>query len=114
MIHQKFEMVIRARGHHIGAMSAESAPAPTSSETSDDAAMRGFLFALSAYTLWGVLPLFLKLVDHIPAIEVVAHRILWSVPIAGAVLLALGPYGRHQGGFPLAAHAGACGADRLA
>ncbi|WP_309084012.1 EamA family transporter RarD [Chelativorans sp.] len=52
-------------------------------------AMRGFLFAFSAYFLWGLLPLFLKLVDHIPALEVIAHRILWSVPIAGAVLLLL-------------------------
>ena len=90
MIHQKFEMVIRRRGHHIGAMSVESAPAATTPQTPDDAATRGFLFALSAYTLWGVLPLFLKMVDHIPAVEVVAHRILWSVPIAGVVLLAIG------------------------
>ena len=91
MIHQKFEMVIRRRAHHIRAMSAESAaPAATSPEAPDNAATRGFLFALSAYGLWGVLPLFLKLVDHIPAAEVVAHRILWSVPIAGAVLLAIG------------------------
>jgi chloramphenicol-sensitive protein RarD len=69
-------------------MSAESAQAATSPD--DNAATRGFLFALSAYGLWGVLPLFLKLVDHLPAAEVVAHRILWSIPIAGAVLLALG------------------------
>ena len=89
MIHQKFEMVSSARRHHIVAMSAESA-APAATNTPDNAATRGFLFALSAYSLWGVLPLFLKLVDHIPAVEVVAHRILWSVPIAGAVLLALG------------------------
>jgi chloramphenicol-sensitive protein RarD len=55
-----------------------------------DPAARGFLFALSAYVLWGFLPLFLKLVGHIPAIEVVAHRVLWSVPVAAAVLIALG------------------------
>lgn len=89
MIHQKFEMVFRRGAHHIGAMSAESA-SPAATSKSDNAATRGFLFALSAYLLWGVLPLFLKLVEHIPAPEVVAHRILWSVPIAGAVLLALG------------------------
>ena len=71
-------------------MSAESVPAATTPQTPDKAATRGFLFALSAYTLWGVLPLFLKMADHIPAVEVVAHRILWSVPIAAAVLLALG------------------------
>ena len=90
MIHQKFEMVIRRREHHIGAMSVSSAPLSSAQVEADKAASRGFLFALSAYGLWGVLPLFLKLVDHIPAVEVVAHRILWSVPIAGAVLLALG------------------------
>lgn len=53
-------------------------------------ATRGFWFALAAYLLWGFLPLFIKLVGHIPAIEVVAHRILWSVPIAAVVLIALG------------------------
>jgi chloramphenicol-sensitive protein RarD len=89
LIHQKFEMVIRRGAHHIEPMSAEPA-APAATSTPDDAATRGFVFALSAYLLWGVLPLFLKLVEHIPAAEVVAHRILWSVPVAGAVLLALG------------------------
>jgi len=48
---------------------------------------RGFFFALSAYLLWGFLPLYMKALAHIPAAEVVAHRIVWSVPIAGAVLL---------------------------
>ncbi len=72
-------------------MSDETIPA--GHHAHDRAARRGFLFALSAYGLWGVLPLFLKLVDHIPAVEVVAHRILWSVPIAGAVLVAMGRTG---------------------
>ncbi|WP_034658087.1 EamA family transporter RarD [Chelativorans sp. J32] len=51
---------------------------------------RGFLFAFSAYFLWGLLPFFLKAVAHIPAMEVVAHRVVWSVPIASIVLLFLG------------------------
>lgn len=53
-------------------------------------AARGLAFALAAYLLWGVLPLYLKAVDHIPLLEIVAHRIVWSVPVAGVVLLALG------------------------
>ena len=65
-------MVVRAQEHHIGAMSAESVPISSVQAEADKAATRGFLFALSAYGLWGVLPLFLKLVDHIPAVEVVA------------------------------------------
>ncbi|WP_085025124.1 EamA family transporter RarD [Ensifer aridi] len=51
---------------------------------------RGFAFALAAYLLWGFLPFFMKAVAHIPAAEVVAHRIVWSVPLAGLVLLWLG------------------------
>jgi chloramphenicol-sensitive protein RarD len=50
----------------------------------------GFFYALSAYLLWGFLPFYMKAVAHIPAIEVVAHRIIWSVPLAGAILLWLG------------------------
>jgi chloramphenicol-sensitive protein RarD len=51
---------------------------------------RGFLFALAAYSLWGFLPLYLKLVDHVGMLEVLAHRVVWSLPIALAVLVALG------------------------
>ncbi|EBU7498030.1 EamA family transporter RarD [Salmonella enterica subsp. enterica serovar Virchow] len=58
--------------------------------TSEADARRGFLFALAAYLLWGFLPLYMKAIAHIPAMEVVAHRILWSVPIAGLLLVWLG------------------------
>lgn len=71
-------------------MSVDSSPASSSQTDADRATRRGFMFALGAYSLWGFLPLFLKALDHIPAAEVVAHRVLWSLPIAGAVLLALG------------------------
>ena len=50
----------------------------------------GFIFAGGAYLLWGFLPFYMKAVSHIPAYEVVAHRILWSVPIAGLIILWLG------------------------
>jgi chloramphenicol-sensitive protein RarD len=52
--------------------------------------LRGFGFALSAYLLWGFLPLYLNAISHIPAIEVIAHRVLWSVPVAGLILTLLG------------------------
>ncbi len=56
----------------------------------EKAAQRGFLFALAAYLMWGFLPFYMKAVAHIPAIEVVAHRVIWSVPIAGGLLIWLG------------------------
>lgn len=53
----------------------------------DSKARRGFLLALGAYLLWGLLPFYMKAVAHLPLIEVIAHRIVWSVPIAAAVLV---------------------------
>ena len=49
----------------------------------------GFAFATSAYFLWGFLPLYMKALDHVPPVEVVAHRVIWSVPVAGLILVAL-------------------------
>jgi chloramphenicol-sensitive protein RarD len=50
----------------------------------------GFAYATSAYLLWGFLPLYMKAIEHIPAVEIIAHRILWSVPVAGVILLVMG------------------------
>jgi chloramphenicol-sensitive protein RarD len=50
----------------------------------------GFIYALSAYLLWGFLPLYMKAVAHITPMEVVAHRIVWSVPVAGVIIIGLG------------------------
>ena len=51
---------------------------------------RGFAFALTAYLLWGFLPLYMKAMAHISPAEIVAHRVIWSVPVAGLVLIVLG------------------------
>lgn len=51
---------------------------------------KGLALATGAYLLWGVLPLYMKAVAHISPLEVIAHRVLWSMPIAGLVLFALG------------------------
>ena len=53
-------------------------------------ATRGFIYALTVYLMWGVLPFYMKAVAHIPAPEVVAHRIVWSIPVAGLLLLWMG------------------------
>ena len=53
----------------------------------------GFLYAGAAYFVWGFLPLYMKMLSHIPAWEIVPHRILWSLPIAGAVVWFTGQRG---------------------
>jgi chloramphenicol-sensitive protein RarD len=69
--------------------SPATAPAAATVAPSGDT-LAGFLYALSAYLLWGFLPFYMKAVAHIPTVEVLAHRVLWSLPIAGAVLVVLG------------------------
>ena len=54
---------------------------------------RGFVLATTAYLIWGVLPLYMKALAHIPPSEVIAHRVLWSIPIAGLVLWVTGRTG---------------------
>ncbi len=50
----------------------------------------GFIYAGISYFLWGFLPFYMKAVAHIPAWEVVPHRILWSVPVTAFVIWWLG------------------------
>ncbi|MDX1563727.1 MAG: EamA family transporter RarD, partial [Gammaproteobacteria bacterium] len=47
----------------------------------------GLLTALIAYTLWGFLPIYFKVVEIVPASEVLAHRILWAVPFGLPIVL---------------------------
>ena len=54
---------------------------------------KGFALGLTAYLLWGFLPLYMKAVAHISAAEIIAHRVLWSIPVAAAVLIWLGRTG---------------------
>lgn len=48
----------------------------------------GLIAGVGAYTLWGLFPLYLKLLSDVSALEILAHRIFWSVPF-GALLIAL-------------------------
>ncbi len=64
--------------------------AQDSATASDGDSTQGFLYALAAYVIWGFLPIYMKALAHIPAVEVIAHRVIWSVPVALAVLVWLG------------------------
>ncbi|KIN75256.1 RarD [Sulfitobacter noctilucae] len=65
--------------------SPENALTPKSNEDT----LPGLCFALAAYGLWGFLPLYMKIMSHVPVLEVLAHRVIWSVPIAAVVLIAI-------------------------
>ena len=49
--------------------------------------MSGFWSGVAAYTIWGLVPLYWKLLKHVPAIQVLGHRIVWSLAFL-AILVA--------------------------
>jgi chloramphenicol-sensitive protein RarD len=46
----------------------------------------GLLAGISAFTLWGLYPFYFKALAAIPALEIVAHRIAWSVVLLACML----------------------------
>lgn len=64
-------------------MSASANPRPA---TVSDEVRLGLIVGVAAYTIWGLFPLYLKLLSHVAALEILAHRVFWSVPF-GAVLI---------------------------
>lgn len=47
------------------------------------------MFALSANLLWGFLPLLLKAIHDVTPVELIANRVVWSIPIAFVILFFL-------------------------
>jgi chloramphenicol-sensitive protein RarD len=47
----------------------------------------GVAAALAAYLIWGLVPIFFKHLADVPALEIIAHRVVWSVGMVGALLL---------------------------
>lgn len=50
----------------------------------------GIFYGLGAYILWGVLPIYWKLLQHVEAMEILASRFLWSAVFVFLLLLATG------------------------
>ncbi len=47
----------------------------------------GVICALLAYLMWGVLPVYFKLVGTVAPLEVLAHRVIWAVPFGVAIIV---------------------------
>jgi len=56
--------------------------------TAQQTALRGgIISAVSAYTMWGIAPLYFKLIQHIGADEILVHRVVWSTLLLLLVVL---------------------------
>jgi chloramphenicol-sensitive protein RarD len=62
-----------------------------------DAGAAGIVYALAAFGIWGLVPIYFRLIGRVPALEVVAHRVVWA-----AVLLCLALVLRRRGRLLLA------------
>jgi chloramphenicol-sensitive protein RarD len=64
----------------------------------------GLPFALGAYLIWGFVPVFFKLLSHVPPAEVVAQRILWSIPLLLVIMFFRRQLGEYAAIFRHRAH----------
>lgn len=47
----------------------------------------GTVAALAAFITWGVMPMYFKWVNQVGAVELVAHRVIWALPVLAIFLL---------------------------
>ena len=55
-----------------------------------DQSLVGAFAALAAFSMWGFIPLYFKAVSHLPAFEILAHRIVWTVFFVGMLIIITG------------------------
>ncbi len=59
-------------------------------ESELDTTAAGTGFALAAFLLWGVFPIYFKAVAAAPVLEILAHRVVWSVVFVAILISAAG------------------------
>lgn len=69
-------------------MTSPATAVPIRSESTDSPS--GILYGVAAYAWWGFAAIYFKAVRSVAPLEILAHRITWSVIILGALLLILG------------------------
>jgi chloramphenicol-sensitive protein RarD len=60
----------------------------------DKSVKAGVIFALAAYSMWGIAPMYFKLLTGVPALEIVMHRIVWSVLVLCLLLFVRKKFGQ--------------------
>ncbi len=53
----------------------------------------GILYALLAYIIWGLLPLYIKALQGVAPLEILLHRMVWSLVFLAAILLVRRQFG---------------------
>lgn len=69
--------------------------APTAEKKSSS----GVLYAIGAYGIWGILPIYWKAMKQIPAGDILAHRIFWSFLFLAAIISGLRKWDEFRNAF---------------
>ena len=69
-------------------------PASTANDSS-----RGYAAAIAAFAIWGLFPLYLIGLRNVSALQITAHRIVWSCVFAVGWLAAIGDLGKLRDAF---------------
>jgi chloramphenicol-sensitive protein RarD len=67
---------------------------PDSPSSAPGSLRSGLAFGIACYGIWGVLPLYLVWLEFAPALEVVAHRALWTAVVCLLILALTGTLGQ--------------------
>lgn len=70
-----------------------ASPTPAPAPVARSRASNGLLAAIGAFAIWGVLPLYLRPLGALPALEIMAHRIVWCCLLVFAWLWLRGETG---------------------
>ncbi|GAL13466.1 protein rarD [Vibrio astriarenae] len=49
-------------------------------------ARQGILLAIAAYTMWGIAPIYFKSISDVSPLEILSHRVIWSVLLLAGLL----------------------------
>ncbi len=55
----------------------------------NDSSLSGWLIGLFAFVWWGLAPIYFKTIVHVSAMEILAHRIVWSIPVTLILMLVI-------------------------
>ena len=69
---------------------------PSSSSPAERAAQwrAGLAYGIAAYALWGIMPIYFRQIASVPSLDIVAHRIIWSLLVLAFLLTVARAWGQ--------------------
>lgn len=86
-LHQDEEPAVGETGRH---SEAPTDARPAADAAADRMAVSGSLFAMAAYGIWGIAPIYFRWIGELGSVQIVAHRVLWSALLLVPLIVVIG------------------------